>query len=268
VELQEEAKNSADIDFSEKKQTEEGGEGAKEDASPALETAGAGTVKLTLHKAKDLKDVESFGKQDPYVKLNFGEEKAKSKVHQDGGKNPSWEQNFSLSIAESDAVLHLEVWDDNTFKDSFIGQVDIPRASLLRQKAAVWYTVFNKGKKSDEKRGQVLLAAEFFPGQTEEAQDDDADAPEAAAPAEGEAAAGKTFKFTIHKAKKLPVVDKMGAQDPYVRCKALSQEHTTAVKTDAGTEPVWEESFTLEQMTETTAILVDIWDKENIGKDK
>lgn len=124
---------------------------------------GAGTVKLTLHKAQDLKNVQAIGKQDPYVKFSFGKKQAKSRVHNNGGKNPVWGQSLSLSISESDVELNLEVWDANTVKDAFIGHINIPRASLLRQSTAVWYTIFGKGKNADKNRGEVLLAAEFFP---------------------------------------------------------------------------------------------------------
>jgi Ca2+-dependent lipid-binding protein len=49
-------------------------------------------------EGKNLKNVEGFTKQDPYVKLILDGQIAKSKTHNDAGKNPTWNQNLALYL--------------------------------------------------------------------------------------------------------------------------------------------------------------------------
>ena len=45
-------------------------------------------IKVQFHKARGLKDVETFGKQDPFVKLQVFGETWESVVNNNGGCNP------------------------------------------------------------------------------------------------------------------------------------------------------------------------------------
>ena len=78
--------------------TGEDGKPTETKAEPQKLAAGTieGTLKLTVHQAKELRDMETFGKQDPYCKIIIGEEKQQTKVHTDGGKSASWEESFTL----------------------------------------------------------------------------------------------------------------------------------------------------------------------------
>ncbi len=53
--------------------------------------AGAGSIVVTAVKAELIRDVEVFGKMDPYVVFEHSGEKYKTKTHQDGGKTPLWD---------------------------------------------------------------------------------------------------------------------------------------------------------------------------------
>jgi Ca2+-dependent lipid-binding protein len=65
-------------------------------------------------EGKGLKDKETFGKQDPYVKLSIDSQVVKSKTHQNGGKTPSWNQNLFLNILPGMTVMNLECWYSKT----------------------------------------------------------------------------------------------------------------------------------------------------------
>ena len=45
---------------------------------------------MTVVQGNLTRDVETFGKQDPYVRFEYLGMKYKTKVHVDGGKNPVW----------------------------------------------------------------------------------------------------------------------------------------------------------------------------------
>jgi len=44
------------------------------------------------------RDVEMFGKMDPYCKINYREADFKTKVKQNAGKHPVWNENFDIDI--------------------------------------------------------------------------------------------------------------------------------------------------------------------------
>lgn len=52
--------------------------------------ATTGTLKLTIVEARLDRDVETFGKMDPYVVVENRMQKFRTKEHTDGGKTPVW----------------------------------------------------------------------------------------------------------------------------------------------------------------------------------
>jgi Ca2+-dependent lipid-binding protein len=59
--------------------------------------------------ATELKDVDAFGKQDPYCIITCGKLQHKSKTHTDGGRNPVWGEKFLIPNVTAEHVLKLEV---------------------------------------------------------------------------------------------------------------------------------------------------------------
>jgi Ca2+-dependent lipid-binding protein len=57
---------------------------------------------------------------DPYVKASIDSKSLKSKVHHNGGKNPSWSDTLTFTI-KNEGWLNLEIWDKDTFtKDDLV----------------------------------------------------------------------------------------------------------------------------------------------------
>jgi Ca2+-dependent lipid-binding protein len=54
--------------------------------------------------AKDLKDRDWFGKQDPYCILALGSQKVRSRTHIDGGKAPVWNETFNFQVINDNTV--------------------------------------------------------------------------------------------------------------------------------------------------------------------
>ena len=54
----------------------------------------AGTLELTVEFASELKDVQWFGRQDPYCKIKIGNQELRTKTAKDGGKTPVWNEMF------------------------------------------------------------------------------------------------------------------------------------------------------------------------------
>jgi hypothetical protein len=120
----------------------------------------AGNLFLTLNDAKGLPNKESIGKQDPYAKILVdGKREKKSKVHQNGGSNPVWNQEFTYSLAGKEQLLDIKLYDSDTGRDDKIGECRVNISDLKSQSGATYYDVTDGGKKA----GQVSLSCRFVP---------------------------------------------------------------------------------------------------------
>merc|ERR1711970_1483762 len=116
-----------------------------------------GQIHFRVIKAKDIEKKGKFGKADPYVKLTYGKQKAKSKTVKNN-HNPEWNFEATFDIDENSADgVNIAVFDDDFGKDDSLGNktMDIvviqEKQKLLNQ----WITLENC------KSGKVLLSAEF-----------------------------------------------------------------------------------------------------------
>ena len=60
------------------------------------QSSGGGLLHINVVQGRLTRDVEAFGKQDPYVKITYQGTKYKTRVHENGGKNPVWNQAFDF----------------------------------------------------------------------------------------------------------------------------------------------------------------------------
>lgn len=54
-------------------------------------------LKITIKRAKFKRDIEFLGKQDPFVRLVYGEQTLRTKTIDDGGKEPVWDEMLELA---------------------------------------------------------------------------------------------------------------------------------------------------------------------------
>lgn len=94
----------------------------------------AGILKITVIEAKNLKDVETFGRNDPYVEV-WVDRKHKQKTSvKDNTNTPVWNETLTLAINDGDNSLHVKVLDKDLLDTDKIGEATIPLGD-----------VFNKG---------------------------------------------------------------------------------------------------------------------------
>merc|ERR1712002_1045558 len=80
-----------------------------------------GQIHFTVIKAKDIEKKGKFGKADPYVKLTYGKQKAKSKTVKNN-HNPEWNFEATFDIDENSAEgVNIAVFDDDFGKDDSLG---------------------------------------------------------------------------------------------------------------------------------------------------
>jgi Ca2+-dependent lipid-binding protein len=89
-----------------------------------------GVLRINVVHGKLTKDLESFGKQDPYVKITYMGTPYKTRVHENGGKNPVWNQAFDIRIGSIGDDMQFEVKDEDVVGAKLIGQATIKASSF------------------------------------------------------------------------------------------------------------------------------------------
>ncbi|KAK4491884.1 hypothetical protein RD792_002664 [Penstemon davidsonii] len=117
-------------------------------------------------EAKNIPAMDPNGFSDPYVKLQLGKQRFKSKVVKKC-LNPSWCEEFTFKVDDLKDELLISVLDeDKYFNDDFVGQIKVPISHVFEAKdkslGTAWYTLQPKNKKPKNKEcGEILLTICF-----------------------------------------------------------------------------------------------------------
>ncbi|XP_072994847.1 elicitor-responsive protein 3-like [Typha latifolia] len=80
------------------------------------------TLEVRVLGCNMLRNTEYFTTQDPYVILEYGGTKYRTRTCTDGGRNPSFNDRFLIRLIEGLLEMNIYVWNSNTFmSDTFIG---------------------------------------------------------------------------------------------------------------------------------------------------
>ncbi|RHY07429.1 hypothetical protein DYB25_000419 [Aphanomyces astaci] len=114
---------------------------------------------IRVKAGKDLHDTQLIGKQDPFCKVTIGDKTFQTRVHDNGGRNPKWDEAFVFRLTDphlDQLTIHIE--DSNTVSNSSIGTCQLP-VSIWSGGRSVeqWYPVNHGGKQ----RGEILLAVQL-----------------------------------------------------------------------------------------------------------
>lgn len=108
-------------------------------------------------EARNIPAMDPNGFSDPYVKLQLGKHKFRTKVVKKS-LNPSWCEEFSFRVDDLKEELLISVLDeDKYFNDDFVGQIRVPVSRVFdapdKSLGTAWYTLqpkHNKKPKSKE----------------------------------------------------------------------------------------------------------------------
>ncbi|GMI91122.1 hypothetical protein HRI_002781500 [Hibiscus trionum] len=91
-------------------------------------------LEVTVVGCYNLKDTEWVSRQDPYVCLEYGSARLRTKTCTDAGKNPTFQEKFIFTLIEGLKELNLVVWNSNTLiVDDVIGSGRIQLHKVLSQ---------------------------------------------------------------------------------------------------------------------------------------
>lgn len=89
-------------------------------------------LEITVVSCNKLKDTEWISRQDPYVCLEYGSTKFRTRTCTDGGKNPTFQEKFVFTLIEGLQEINVVVWNSNTLTyDDFIGSGKIQLQKVL-----------------------------------------------------------------------------------------------------------------------------------------
>ncbi|KAI3838630.1 hypothetical protein MKX03_030396 [Papaver bracteatum] len=117
---------------------------------------------IEVIEGRNLKACDPNGFSDPYVKLQLGKQRLKTKVVKKN-LNPSWNEDFNFRVEDLSEELLINVFDEDKFlAHDFIGQVKIPISEIFdaenKTLGTCWYTLQPKNKKIKQKEcGEILL---------------------------------------------------------------------------------------------------------------
>lgn len=117
-------------------------------------------------EARDIPPMDPNGFSDPYVKLQLGKQRFKTKVVKKC-LNPSWCEEFAFRVDDLKEELLISVLDeDKYFNDDFVGQIKVPVSRVFdapdKSLGTAWYTLQPKNKKAKNKDcGEILLTICF-----------------------------------------------------------------------------------------------------------
>ncbi|XP_060176022.1 elicitor-responsive protein 1-like isoform X1 [Lycium barbarum] len=91
-------------------------------------------LEVTVVACNKLKDTEWISRQDPYVCLEYGSSKFRTRTCTDGGKNPTFQEKFVFTLIEGLREINIVVWNSNTVNaDDFIGSGKVQLQKVLSQ---------------------------------------------------------------------------------------------------------------------------------------
>jgi len=130
-------------------------------------TSTTGRLRLTVIEAKLTRDTDFFSKMDPYCIIKSREQTFKTKVMQNAGKMPKWNEIFDINVKYIGDDMSVEVLDEDVTSSDQVGITNIKLSSLCMNGGIdEWFDLQYKGKKS----GSVHLKGDWRPDVPEAAK--------------------------------------------------------------------------------------------------
>uniref|UniRef100_A0A2N9EUN6 C2 domain-containing protein n=1 Tax=Fagus sylvatica TaxID=28930 RepID=A0A2N9EUN6_FAGSY len=91
-------------------------------------------LEITVVGCNKLKDTEWISRQDPYVCVEYGSSKFRTRTCTDGHKTPIFQEKFVFTLIEGLREINVAVWNSNTLTvDDFIGSGKVQLQKALSQ---------------------------------------------------------------------------------------------------------------------------------------
>ncbi|XVF75146.1 hypothetical protein PTKIN_Ptkin13bG0164000 [Pterospermum kingtungense] len=121
---------------------------------------------VSVIEARNIPAMDLNGFSDPYVRLQLGRQRSRTKVVKKT-LNPNWGEEFSFKVDDLNEELLVSVLDeDKYFNDDFVGHLKLPVSMVFdahnKSLGTAWYSLHPRNKKSKNKDcGEILLNIYF-----------------------------------------------------------------------------------------------------------
>lgn len=120
-----------------------------------------GKLKILLLRGDDLRKVQMLGIQDPFVQVEFGGQKKKTRTETDGDTCPIWADAVEFECkGVSSPNVKMTVINENRGIDQTIGTLEIPMFVLSSANSSIWLPIFKTGG-NKVKAGKILVQTTF-----------------------------------------------------------------------------------------------------------
>ncbi|XP_041806701.1 extended synaptotagmin-3 isoform X2 [Chelmon rostratus] len=193
-----------------------------------------GVVRVHLLEARDLVAKDTYmmglvkGKSDPYATLRVGNRHFKSKTIKEN-LNPRWNEVYEFVVHEAPGQeLELELYDEDTDKDDFIGRYHLDLGEVKRDKQMdQWFPL------EGVQNGEVHLKLQWFSLKTDPSLLTET--------SDGLACA--MLALYLDNASNLPLTKRTSGPNSFVEF-SIDEEVQKSKVVYASKDPVWEEGFT------------------------
>ncbi|XP_017285050.1 extended synaptotagmin-2 isoform X2 [Kryptolebias marmoratus] len=180
------------------------------------------------------------GKSDPYGVIKVGTDIYQSKVIHEN-LNPKWNEVYEVKIYENSAQsLEIELFDEDTDKDDFLGSVNVDLKELQKELTVdEWFVL------DDVASGKLHLKLEWFSLLSKPQKLDKAlEVIKANRGHANDGLSSSVLVVFLDSAKNLPSGKKVTSEpSPFVQFRVGHQSFESKIKYKTN-EPVWEEAFT------------------------
>ncbi|XP_073024519.1 uncharacterized protein [Primulina eburnea] len=124
------------------------------------------SLEITVVGCNKLKNTEWITRQDPYVCIEYGSSKFRTRTCKDGGRNPTFQEKFVLSLIEGLREFSVNVWNSNTLTyDDFIGsgKIQLQRVLSSGYDDSAWALQDKRGRHAGEVRLILHFANAYKP---------------------------------------------------------------------------------------------------------
>ncbi|XP_067308641.1 extended synaptotagmin-2 isoform X3 [Pseudorasbora parva] len=204
-----------------------------------------GVLRIHFLEAQDLVGKDTFlggmikGKSDPYGVIQLGNQLFRSKVIKES-LNPKWNEVYEAFVYDNSGQnVEIELYDEDTDKDDFLGSLSLSVDELLKeQKVDEWFSL------NDIAKGRLHLKIEWLSlHPTPDKLDEVLSSIKADKGQANDGLSSALLLVLLDSAKNLPTGKKVtSVPSPFVQFTVghKSFESKTRFKTN---EPVWEEAF-------------------------
>lgn len=132
-----------------------------------------GVMRLHFKSAKDLKNLETMGKSDPYVRVMLSGVMKGRTVTFKNNLNPDWDEVVYVPVHSTREKLALQVMDEETLgKDRLLGMLEVPISEYIHQGPSGEYEIHDTKQvltqqlrlsSTSSPKGYLNFTASFFP---------------------------------------------------------------------------------------------------------